>query len=108
MSDNNPSPEDASHQRRTIGNMNGPWAILLRIALATYPLVLAWGIWVTVQTFENQAFRNAGDRFSKADALMLKADILALHGQQASEQNKYLSSISDRLVRIETILRDKP
>jgi hypothetical protein len=64
-----------SSNPRTIGNMNGPWAILLRLALATYPCIIAWSVWVTVQEFEDIAFRKQGDRFTATDAARMSLEI---------------------------------
>jgi hypothetical protein len=51
-------------RKKQIGDLNGLWALLLKLLLATYPVVLAWTVWVTSETFKNQAFRSAGDRFT--------------------------------------------
>ena len=40
---------------------------MFRLALATYPLVLTWCVWITTQQFEDIAFRNAGNRFTATD-----------------------------------------
>lgn len=52
----------------TIGNMNGPWAVMLRFVLASYPLLLLWGGWVTVNTVRDISFRGEGERFTRNDA----------------------------------------
>ena len=39
-----------SENTKAIGNLNGRWAFLLKLFLATYPLVIAWGGWVTWET----------------------------------------------------------
>jgi hypothetical protein len=62
------------HKDASIGSMNGPWAILLRIALGTYPLVMAWAVWMTVNQFHDNAYRDAGPRFTPTDAQLLIAD----------------------------------
>lgn len=36
---------------KRIGDLNGSWSLLLRFALATYPFVLMWSIWVTTEVF---------------------------------------------------------
>lgn len=106
MADESTRPPE--RERRTIGNMNGPWAILLRLALASYPLVLTWAVWVTTETFDNRAFRNSGERFTSADALKMRAEMTKESTEATTNQNKYLASISDRLVRIETLIQSKP
>ena len=52
----------------TIGNMNGPWAVMLRFVLASYPLLLIWGAWVTINTVKDISFRGEGERFTRHDA----------------------------------------
>jgi len=49
--------------------MNGRWGLLMRFMLATYPFVIMWAVWVTSETFINRAFRNVGDRWTKAEAI---------------------------------------
>ena len=42
-----------------IGQLNGRWAAMLKVALATYPIILAaaitWSVWVTCSIFELRA-----------------------------------------------------
>ena len=35
--------------REKIGEMNGGWAMMLKVALASYPLVLAWAGWASYE-----------------------------------------------------------
>lgn len=53
-------------QRKTIGSMNGPWAIMAKVCMASYPIVmgalLTWGAWITAETLKNESFRDAGPR----------------------------------------------
>ena len=42
-------------EKREIGSLNGPWSVLLRFLLATYPLVILWAVWVTVSITANCA-----------------------------------------------------
>lgn len=57
---------------KTIGSLNGPWAILLRIMLGTYPFVMMWAIWVSKSLFELHAFAGSGARFSLQDAYSME------------------------------------
>ena len=101
---------------KSIGALNGPWSVLLRVALATYPLVLAWCVWVTVQQFEDIAFRGRGDRFTNVQGLELEQRMLerfaALPPQDwrdrivAIERNQ--TFILEKLARIETKLDSLP
>ena len=52
--------------------MNGPWAIMLRFMLASYPFIIAWAIWVTKSMYELKAFSNSGARFSLQDAYSME------------------------------------
>jgi len=53
---------------KPIGQLNGRWAMLLKVTLATYPVILAgaitWSVWVTVNIFELRAFAQQGPRWT--------------------------------------------
>lgn len=65
--------------RDNIGQLNGPWAMGLKLMLATYPVLFAallgWGSWVTKELVILGEFRNRGDRFTQADALQMRREI---------------------------------
>ena len=65
---------------KPIGQMNGPWALLLKFSLVTYPIlasaIISWGIWVTANVYEIQNFRHFGDRFTQVEGDALRADML--------------------------------
>lgn len=46
----------ASWRERRIGELNGAWAVLLRLALATYPMLIFWAAWVTVSIMTIRGF----------------------------------------------------
>lgn len=94
-----PSPMAADSPNR-IGNLNRPWSVMLRLALASYPLVLAWSVWVTSNVFADIAFRNSGDRFTTADGAKLRADMV----ERINDNTKPIQIIDARLVRVETKL----
>ena len=52
--------------RQPIGNLNGHWATLLRFCLATYPLLIGWAGWVTVEQVKDSEFRKMGPRLTPA------------------------------------------
>ena len=54
---------------KPIGQMNGKWAFLTKLVLATYPLVMLWAVWVTASQFDDLAFRKYGPRFTQEDHL---------------------------------------
>lgn len=58
-----------------VSEIGGGWTVLLKGALATYPLMLAWGGWVTIGLVELKSFRSAGDRFTPTDANQMYRDI---------------------------------
>lgn len=78
----NPSRQtpEADNVRRRIGELNGPWALLLKMSLAAFPVIMSilipWLIWVTSEVFANKGFRESGERFSKQDALTMEARIM--------------------------------
>lgn len=63
-------------EQKKIGELNGIWAILLRIHLAVVtgisPLILAWCTWLTSEAFKNQSFRESGERFTEEEARQLE------------------------------------
>jgi len=89
----------ADHPNR-IGQLNGKWSVLLRLALASYPLVLAWSVWVTTNIFADQAARNATDKFTMNDGAKLRADMV----ERIADTTKPMQVIDARLVRVETKL----
>lgn len=86
---------------KRIGQLNGPWSMMFRVALLTYPLLLvwlaAWTIWVTANIFSLIAFRDSGERFTKTDGAALEARVV-----------EKISAISERAVRIEAKLDKNP
>ena len=101
---------------RTIGDMNGSWAILLRLALASYPLILAWTVWVTAQEFKDIGFREQSDRFTSTDAGILRLEIEKRFASLSPDdwKNRIIvietnqREIISKLVAIETKLDRKP
>ena len=62
-----------------IGQLNGRWAAMLKVTLATYPIILAaaitWSVWVTCNIFELRAFAQQGPRWTAQDAELQTAII---------------------------------
>jgi low affinity Fe/Cu permease len=85
---------------KKIGELNGPWAVLLRLALGSYPLVVSWCIWITVQEFEDKAFRERGNTFTATDAAILENRLNEKIAESPSQDWK------NRIVGIETTQRD--
>ena len=65
---------------KTIGELNGVWALSLRIMLATYPLLvtalIAWSTWVTVNLVELRQWKAIGLQ-TTSDAKVMKLEITA-------------------------------
>ena len=105
-----------NEHKQLIGELNGKWSILFRLALATYPFLITWCVWVTVQEFQDIAFRNAGGRFSETDGARLKAELIEKINAMPSQEwrdriiniERDQREIARALVRIETKLERNP
>ena len=51
------------------------WNVLSKFMFATYPVIMAWAVWVTSETYANREFRNAGNRFTLEQGLRLELDL---------------------------------
>ena len=51
------------------------WNVLSKFMFATYPVIMAWAVWVTSESFANREFRNAGNRFTLEMGLQLELDL---------------------------------
>jgi len=106
---------------KPIGSINGPWSLMLRFMLATYPLVVAWTIWVTSETFVTREFRQQA--VTREEMLRVQA-LIDLRFSQLPPQDwrDLIKSIASdvkvmgivvnenqvRLKQIETIMEKKP
>lgn len=101
--------EDMSHK---IGQLNGKWAMLFKIALASHPFVIALMVWIVGETFANKAFRESDERFTKSDGLVLRAELVERMASLPSQEwkdriadiDKRSQETLTRLVRIEAVL----
>ena len=89
-----------------IGQLNGRWAAMLKVALATYPIILAaaitWSVWVTANIFELRAFAQQGPRWTAKDAEIQTAVV------KEWVEDKFRNEVPpkpviERLVRLERI-----
>jgi hypothetical protein len=66
---------------RPIGELNGPWGWLLKIALLTYPpliaAVISLVVWLVANQMKDNLFREAGPRFTAVDAELMMAKMRA-------------------------------
>jgi len=73
-----------------IGELNGPWALMLKLTLATYPLLIVWASFITANQIADNIFRGEGERFTKTDG---------------AEQTKLLRAAADsKIASIESVL----
>ena len=101
MSDSEPGT--AGKKGRTIGSINGGWGILFRWMLATYPIILAWGAWVTVEQIRDGEFRKAGDRWTSDQGMESRRRIEHLEEMQEGIEVR-LDHIAIGVARIEARL----
>lgn len=95
-----------------IGQLNGKWALLFKVALASYPFVIAWAVWMTHNQYEDNAFRMSGERFTKTDALVLKESLIEkINAAPSTEWRERIADIDkrsqetlNRLIRIEAVV----
>ena len=93
--------------RKTIGQMNGPWAITLKLALASYPIVImaagSLSIWLVSQTFANQYHRETSSR--RLLELEAAVDDIPPDWRKTVEQLDHRQrDMQAQLARMETIL----
>jgi len=106
----------AADSPNRIGNLNGPWSIMFRLALTTYPLLMAWAVWMTANQFADIAFRQAGDRFTGHDGALLEARLIEKIANSPGDEwkarvvatERFQSDVLNRLIRIETKLEERP
>lgn len=48
---------------------------MLKVSLSTYPLIIAWGGWVTVGIVQLKSFQSYGSRFTAEDANMMYREL---------------------------------
>lgn len=64
---------------KTVGAMNGRWAMLLKVSLVCFPLfatgVTGWASWATMEILHGKFFREFGPRFTQGQASSLEAKI---------------------------------
>lgn len=55
--------------------LTGGWQVMLRMALASYPLIIALHVWLVKSVFELKAQAEIGDRFTLQDAYSMERRI---------------------------------
>lgn len=103
---------------RKIGEMNGYWALLLKLHLAAVPPIVAalvgLVVWLVSQQYTDIAFRSSEERFSTADAYamenrireretVLQTTLLA----RIEQVDRRLDDVERNLARVLVILEQK-
>lgn len=79
-------------EAKPIGELNGGWALLLKILLGSYPFLLAWASWVTVNVIVLSA-----NEFTSSDGYQLQATV-----STAIQQHNF--TVDNRLRPIEQLV----
>lgn len=96
-----------------IGQLNGKWAMLFKVAMSTYPLILAWGVWVTTEIYASREVRGqvvTKDGFKdfqvSVEKELLRSSLSDEWKSEIRAARVKLEAVSDRLTRIETLLQE--
>lgn len=91
---------------KKIGELNGRWALLLKISLSAMPMLVALQVYfvkqindIHVQLARFEEWKNVSPRFTTSEAQLLKADILSTMGVQ-------LTSIQRDLIKLQTLFEE--
>lgn len=92
--------------------LNGPWTVVLKVALATYPFVILLAAWITRETFFNMSVREK--TFTKEDSLRLEMRLMEKIASlpppdwraRVMQLEKTVEENKGRLIRIEAIAAD--
>ena len=92
-----------------IGQLNGRWAALLKLALLTYPILLTagltWATWVTASVLELNTFMRAGPRWTEKDA-QIQTGVIQQWVDARIEAKVPPVAVVTRLVALEAITRE--
>ena len=95
--------------RVPIGQLNGRWAMLLKVGLATYPILLAagltWATWVTASVMELNTFMRGGPRWTEKDA-QIQTGVIQQWVDTRIEAKVPPVAVVARLVALEAITRE--
>ena len=103
------SQDEPNSNPHRIGAMNGPYAILFKVALVTYPVILSaatdFAVWVTNNIYEFRSWTQAGPRFTSVDAKVLVAEEReSARRERAGELNQVRTELTAKLETISTRL----
>ena len=92
----------------TIGAMNGPWALLLKVILGIVPVatpILAGHIWwVSSKIHQMDAFMSSSERFTQSDGRKMQKE----HDEKAAQIEQRLAVQTEILKRIEAKIDKMP
>jgi hypothetical protein len=96
----------ATQSKKTVGEVNGMWALLFKMVLVFTPIFFAaaipWAVFVTQGQILDNQFREAGARYTPEDA---QKDALILRGQLTKDIDQHYHEIDNRLAAIESTLQ---
>ena len=97
-----------SKNNKTVGEMNGWWAFLLKVHLAVissiFPLIILWCIWLTQEAMSGSHFRTSQERFTQEDGRQLEAEAREAREALARSFDTRLDALDQDTTRILTIL----
>lgn len=84
---------------KPIGDLQGVWCLIFKFGVATYPAVLGWACWVTVQLFHLIGFQQHGSRFTFEDGVQLYKEFDGRLDALKAEIHQFESSFTSEFVR---------
>ena len=79
----------------SVGSLNGKWAVLLKFALATYPMVVMWAVWASSEIVTITA-----TRFDIRDGIALRTELVAKIRDHAADGHPQ-PWVRDQLTRLQ-------
>lgn len=93
---------------KTIGELNGWWALLLKVHLGVistiFPLIILWCVWLTQEAMSGTHFRNSQERFTQEDGRELENRAREARDNLARSFDARLDALDQDTTRILTIL----
>ena len=80
------------------------WTVLLKVALATYPPMILWLTWVTVNIFHMQSFMNSSERFSASDGRNMEVRVTERVEYKLDKVYRAQEGIKEDLIRLQVLL----
>lgn len=94
---------------KPIGELNGPWAFLLKVSLTVLPIfmstVLAWGVWVTKSV--NELSKNDAVTVEISKQIAVNTGTIARHDREIGVLVSTVGRFNEFVTRAEWELRNK-